>query len=43
MLKSYTFRLNKQTDAEIIEQLDKQENKRQYLINLVKKDIQDNN
>lgn len=43
MLKPFSFRLNKQTDADVIEHLEKQENKRKYLIGLIKKDIQEQN
>lgn len=39
-LKSYTFKLNKTTDGEIINWLDAKPNKRDYLIGLIRKDME---
>ena len=39
-LKQYTLKLNKKTQIQLIEHLDKQKNKRQYLCNLIEKDLQ---
>ena len=38
-MKAYTFRLNKRTDADVIEHLEKQKNKRAYFIKLVRDDV----
>lgn len=35
----YTFRLNKKTDLDLIEQLEKQDNKQGYIKNLIRQDI----
>ena len=37
---SLNFRLNKNTDADVIEHLDKQENKRGYIKRLIRQDIE---
>lgn len=39
-LKQYTLKLNRKTQTQLIEHLDKQKNKRQYLCNLIEKDLQ---
>jgi hypothetical protein len=39
-LKQYTLKLNKKTQIQLIEHLEKQKNKRQYLCNLIEKDLQ---
>lgn len=38
-IKRYEINLNKETDKEVIEHLDKIPNKKQYLIELIKKDM----
>ncbi len=38
-LRSYTFKVHKVTDKDICKQLDKQPNKRAYIIDLIRKDI----
>ena len=40
MVKRYNFGLNIKTDADVIEQLDKQESKQGYIKGLIRKDIQ---
>lgn len=40
-LRSYTFKVNRNTDKEIIEHLEKIPNKRAYIINLIRKDIKE--
>ena len=39
-LRQYTLKLNKKTQKQLIEHLDNQKNKRQYLCNLIEKDLQ---
>lgn len=38
-IKTVPFRLNINTEADILEWLDQQENKRQYIISLIRADI----
>lgn len=38
-IKTVPFRLNINTEADILEWLDQQENKRQYIISLIREDI----
>ena len=38
-IKTVPFRLNINTEADILEWLDRQENKRQYIISLIREDI----
>lgn len=38
-LKRYSFDLNKVTDKDVYDHLEKQPNKRDYIINLIKEDI----
>ncbi len=38
-IKRYSFELNKTTEKEVFEHLEKQPNKRDYLISLIKKDM----
>ena len=40
-LRSYTFKVNKNTDADVIEYLEKIPNKRAYLIELIRKDMKE--
>ena len=37
--KEYTLRLNKNTNADVIEKIENVENKRNYIIDLIRKDI----
>ena len=37
--KTFSFRVRKDTQQEIIKQVEKQTNKNSYLVNLIKKDI----
>lgn len=38
-LKRYTFEVNKVTNKDVYEHFEKQPNKREYLLNLIRKDI----
>lgn len=38
-IRRYSFTLNKVTNKDVCEHLEKQKNKRQYLIDLIQKDI----
>jgi hypothetical protein len=38
--KSFTLKLNKETDADVIERLEKAENKQGYIKELIRKDIE---
>lgn len=40
-LKRVDFYLNKKNESDVIEHLDKQPNRREYLINLIRKDIEE--
>ena len=40
MVKRYNLGFNRATDADVIEQLDKQESKQGYIKGLIRKDIQ---
>lgn len=42
-LKNYHFDLNKVTDKDVYEHLEKQPNKRAYLIDLIRKDLENQN
>ena len=39
-LKRYIFELNKVTDKDVYEHMEKQTNKRKYLIDLIRKDME---
>lgn len=39
-LRSLTFKLHKVNDKDVLDHLDKQPNKREYLIGLVRKDME---
>lgn len=41
-LRSYTFKVNIKTDKDICEHLERQPNKRAYIISLIRKDMQNN-
>lgn len=41
MVKRYNLGFNKATDADVIEQLDKQESKQGYIKELIRKDIKE--
>ena len=41
MVKRYNLGFNKTTDADVIEQLDKQESKQGYIKELIRKDIEE--
>ena len=40
-LRQYTLRINKNTDKDVYEHLEKQPNKRAYLIELIRKDMKE--
>ena len=39
-LRSFTFKLNRNNEKDVIEHLEKQPNKRDYLIRLIRKDME---